>query len=187
MAAETETGVQLAPKDIEFWRDKEFSTLVNHDDLKKVTKADPWQYEVTSRLRSFLMRMESRKIVNFRVSGIVLHSASVLCRAKSQTMIDKGAEMQDSLADAADKANESQDDASGGGVVLDHAQGACTIDDLAFTLDGDIIPDAIAAGNIDIDKILDAIAAGRGSMAQFLSCQNVSWPSLSPCRTCPWH
>jgi chromatin segregation and condensation protein Rec8/ScpA/Scc1 (kleisin family) len=45
----------------------------------------------------------------------------------------------------------------------------CTIDELAFTPDGDINPEAIAAGNIDIDKVIDNIASGRGSMSRFLS------------------
>ena len=169
MAAETEPGIQQTvqqpTKDIEFWRDRDFSPLVNHEDLKKVARDDPWQYEVSSRLRSFLMRMESRKIVNFRVSGIVLHSASVLCRAKSQTMVDKGAEMQESLAESADGSDDSLD----GHGAIGEGMEPCTIDELAFTPDGDINPDAIAAGNVDIDKVLDAIASGRGSMCRFLS------------------
>jgi chromatin segregation and condensation protein Rec8/ScpA/Scc1 (kleisin family) len=170
MAAETDPGiqqiVQQPAKDIEFWRDRDFSPLVNHEDLKKVAKDDPWQYEVSSRLRSFLMRMESRKVVNFRVSGIVLHSASVLCRAKSQTMVDKGAEMQESLAETGDVADETADD---GSVIDADGMEPCTIDELAFTADGDIKPEAIAAGNIDIDKVIDSIASGRGSMSRFLS------------------
>lgn len=170
MVADSDPGmvqnVQQPPRDNEFWRDREFSPLVNHDDLKKVTKDDPWQYEVSSRLRSFLMRMESRKIVNFRVSGIVLHSASVLCRAKSQTMVDKGAEMQESIAKQSDVTNEPGDDCT---VVDAESTVGCTIDELAFTSDGDINPVAIGAGNIDIDKVLDSIASGRGSMNRFLS------------------
>ncbi len=169
MASETDPiaqqAIQQPARDIEFWRDRDFSPLVNHEDLKKVAKDDPWQYEVASRLRSFLMRMESRKIVNFRVSGIVLHSASVLCRAKSQTMVDKGAEMQESLAETDHVADESGEEQC----PLDASMETCTIDELAFTPDGDIKAEAIAAGNVDIDKVLDSIAAGRGSMNRFLS------------------
>jgi chromatin segregation and condensation protein Rec8/ScpA/Scc1 (kleisin family) len=169
MAAETDPGirqiVQQPAKDIEFWRDRDFSPLVNHDDLKRVAKDDPWQYEVASRLRSFLMRMESRKVVNFRVSGIVLHSASVLCRAKSQTMVEKGAEMQESLAETGDVLDGSTDEDG----ALDATMEPCTIDELAFTPDGDINTGAIAAGNVDIDKVIDSIASGHGSMSRFLS------------------
>jgi chromatin segregation and condensation protein Rec8/ScpA/Scc1 (kleisin family) len=169
MASETDPTIQQAiqqpARDIEFWRDKDFSPLVNHDSLKKVANNDPWQYEVASRLRSFLMRMESRKIVNFRVSGIVLHSASVLCRAKSQTIVDKGAEMQESLAEMDHVADESVEEQ----VSLEASMEPCTIDELAFTPDGDIKAEAIAAGNVDIDKVLDSIASGRGSMSHFLS------------------
>ncbi len=169
MASETDhtiqQEIQQPARDVDFWRDRDFSPLVNHEDLKKVAKDDPWQYEVATRLRNFLMRMESRKIVNFRVSGIVLHSASVLCRAKSQTMVDKGAEMQDSLAemnDGADVPVEEQE-------ALGDGMEPCSIDELAFTPDGDIKPEAIAAGSVDIDKVLDNIASGRGSMSRFLS------------------
>ncbi|MBN2153472.1 MAG: hypothetical protein JW839_18600 [Candidatus Lokiarchaeota archaeon] len=169
MASETDPGnrqeIQRPARAAEFWRDRDYSPLVNHEDLKKVTKDDPWQYEVASRLRSFLMRMESRKIVNFRVSGIVLHSASVLCRAKSQTMVDKGAEMQDSLAELADDAEGAAD----GQDPTDGCMGPCSIDELAFTPDGDIDPGAIAAGSVDVDKVLDSIAAGKGSVGRFLS------------------
>ncbi|MEX2681921.1 MAG: hypothetical protein Q6373_009980 [Candidatus Sigynarchaeota archaeon] len=169
MASETnpglQQGIQQPASDAEFWRDKDFSPLVNHEDLKKVAKDDPWQYEVASRLRSFLMRMESRKIVNFRVSGIVLHSASVLCRAKSQTMVDTGAEMQDSLLEMKNNSNEPAGDQN----ALDAGMEPCTIDELAFTPDGDIKLEAIAAGNVDIDKVLDNIASGHGSLNHFLS------------------
>nr|MDO8088672.1 hypothetical protein [Candidatus Sigynarchaeum springense] len=158
-------GIPQPAGEAEFWHDRDFSPLVNHEDLKKVAKDDPWQYEVADRLRSFLMRMESRKIVNFRVSGIVLHSASVLCRAKSQTMVDTGAEMQESLAEMEDSTNEPVIDQDS----LDPGMAPCSIDELAFTPDGDIKPETIAACNIDIDKVLDNIASGRGSMSHFLS------------------
>jgi len=165
MAAESEVKQEIKQDtgDIEFWRDKDFSPLVNHEDLRKVTRENPWNYEIASRLKSFLMRMESRNIVNFRVSGIVLHSASVLCRAKSETMVTKGTEMQDALvADA----QIDEDDAS---EIVDGEVGTCSIDELAFDGNGDIKPEALTYANVDIDKVLDLIATGKGSLNRFLS------------------
>nr|MDO8113269.1 hypothetical protein [Candidatus Sigynarchaeota archaeon] len=163
MAAETD--IQQSSKEKEFWRDSEFSPLINHEDLRKVTKDDPWQYEVASRLKNFLLRMESRKIVNFHVSGIVLHSASVLCRAKSQTMVDKGTEIQDALANRSGQDGHSDADSSDQAESETDDAGVCTINELAFDGDGNIKPEAIASGTVDIDKVLDMIASGKGNVA----------------------
>ena len=163
MAAESELNIKQETGDIEFWREKDFSPLVNHDDLRKITKDDPWKYEVASRLKSFLMRMESRNIVNFRVSGIVLHSASVLCRAKSDTMVTTGAEIQDALV------SDSDTDAESAGEISEADIGTCTIDELAFDGNGDINLEALITENIDIDKVLDLVVSGKGSLNRFLS------------------
>lgn len=157
----TESEIKQDAGDVEFWRDRDFSPLVNHEDLRKVTKDDPWQYEIASRLKNFLLRMESRNIVNFRVSGIVLHSASVLCRAKSDTMVTKGAEIQDALV--SDNESESASE------IVDDDVGTCTIDEIAFDGNGDIKAETLVSSNVDIDKVLDVIASGKGSLTRFLS------------------
>ncbi|MHA1849285.1 MAG: hypothetical protein ACTSXU_16695 [Promethearchaeota archaeon] len=84
---------------LDFWQSPEFNPLVNKEELRKITSKDPWEYTVADKLKTILFRMERRKAVNFKMSGIILHSASVLCRAKSQSIIKQGAEMQSEMDD----------------------------------------------------------------------------------------
>ncbi|MBD3188632.1 hypothetical protein GF325_17520 [Candidatus Bathyarchaeota archaeon] len=90
---------QDQPIEGEFWKSSEYKPLLSRRELKKVANSDPWQYHVADKLKNFLFRMERRKVVNFKVSGIVLHSASILCKVKSESMINKSTTIQDSLED----------------------------------------------------------------------------------------
>ncbi len=152
----------------EFWKNAEFAPLVNHQDLRRITEHDPWQYEVAGRLKNFLYRMESKKVVNFRVSGIVLHSASVLCRAKSQTIIEQGNQIQDALEegqlDAGDDAIMDMDDGLDASIgQVDGVDGE-TSSEPGQGRAGRITVRDIANGSIEIDKAVDILASGRDAM-----------------------
>ena len=138
-----------------FWKDTEYAPLVNKQDLKRVAQEDPWQYEVSSRLKSILYRMESRKAVNFRMSGIVLHSASLLCRAKSRSIVDQGSEIQDSLSEKEIDDLELNDDD--------------TIPEEYADLSDDQISHMICKGKVDVDTALDMISSGKGSITDLIT------------------
>nr|MDO8118065.1 hypothetical protein [Candidatus Sigynarchaeota archaeon] len=149
----------------EFWKNSEFAPLINHQDLRKITEQDPWQYEVADRLKNFLYRMESKKVVNFRVSGIVLHSASVLCRAKSQTIIEQGSQIQEALVEGHD---------------CQENDGSTLLEDGLDTMLGEVGDEypcetrpagnnritvrGIANGTIDVDKAIDILASGKDAI-----------------------
>jgi chromatin segregation and condensation protein Rec8/ScpA/Scc1 (kleisin family) len=138
-----------------FWKDTEYAPLVNKQDLKRVANEDPWQYEVSSRLKSILYRMESRKAVNFRMSGIVLHSASLLCRAKSRSIVDQGSEIQDSLAEEDNEDMELNDDEA---IPIEYAD-----------LSDDEISHMICKGKVDVDTALNMISSGKGSITDLIT------------------
>lgn len=159
MATTNDPGPLAGPAtaDKEFWRCDEYAPLVNYQQLKTIAQEDPWQYDVASRLKNFLFRMESKNVVNFRVSGIVVHSASMLCKAKSRSMVDSGAAIHDALA---------IDDA----MVDDGTGDDGTWDDV---LDGRDASDeamarALASGKVDVDGVLDAIAGKHGTAGRAL-------------------
>jgi len=151
-----------AKQDTEFWRAAEFSPLVNHEDLRRVTQQDPWQYEVASNLRNFLFNMESRKLINFRVSGIVLHSASVICRVKSQTMVQKGNEIQDALVEP--ELSPVDDGEPGDGPE------GCPIDKLLDS--GEDM--TVEGAKRNLGQMLDAIATGKDLFSRMLTKEALS-------------
>ena len=160
MVASEQTTPRPIQPDQEFWRSEEYAPLVNHQHLKQVARDDPWQYDVASRLKNFLFRMESKKIVNFRVSGIVVHSASMLCKAKSRSMLDEGSEIQEALE--VDEGVEAVDDGSGG--MLECGMNVPTTD-----IDDEQAARALVSGAMDIDEVIDLVASGRGTVTRLLS------------------
>ncbi|MHA1680803.1 MAG: hypothetical protein ACTSUE_07335 [Promethearchaeota archaeon] len=136
----------------DFWRTVEFRPLVNRDELNKITAMDPWQYQVADKLKNFLFRMERKKVVNFKISGIVLHSASLLCKAKSQSMIDAGSDIQESLDEEVECIDQMVD---GCMEILDH--------------DDEISGSEFLQGNKSLDEMLELVASGRISFSDVIN------------------
>ncbi|MHA1715648.1 MAG: hypothetical protein ACTSXP_08380 [Promethearchaeota archaeon] len=94
------TGNLNTSRDI--WKNPEFEPLLNRNEMQKIARNDPWRYEIASKLRDIIFRMELQKSINFRLSGIILHSASWLLKEKSESIIDTGNKIQDNLSESED-------------------------------------------------------------------------------------
>ncbi|MFX0099712.1 MAG: hypothetical protein ACFFCS_09025 [Candidatus Hodarchaeota archaeon] len=158
MAVENE---DLIPVDKnEFWRGEEFSPLINKNEMHKIASEDPWQYDLTSKLKNFLFRMEARKSVNFRVSGIILHSASYLLNKKSQSMVDTGSQIQESLSETDCFFDEFLDEQTSNGILTD----APSLND-----DGMALDPLLKTGDKNLDSLIGILSARCGPEGRLLS------------------
>ncbi|MHA1409743.1 MAG: hypothetical protein ACTSQY_05475 [Candidatus Odinarchaeia archaeon] len=67
-----------------FWMQPPWVMLT---DIIKLRKLSPWNVEVDYILRSFLEKMLTADLINFRVSGLALFSASFLHRLKTELIL----------------------------------------------------------------------------------------------------
>lgn len=144
----------------EFWRSEEYSPLINKHEMHKIASEDPWQYELTTKLKNFLFRMEAKNTVNFRVSGIILHSASYLLNKKSQSMVNSGSEMQESLSEPECILDELLDD-----------QSSCDVPVEVPGFDVECMPldPSLRTGDKELDALLRILVAKESPEARMLS------------------
>ncbi|MFX0067911.1 MAG: hypothetical protein ACFFA1_02200 [Promethearchaeota archaeon] len=73
----------------EFWLQPPWTLLT---DVVKLSKVSPWNIDLDELVRGFLEKMLTLNLVNFRVSGIALLSASILYRMKTELALSLGEE-----------------------------------------------------------------------------------------------
>jgi segregation and condensation protein A len=61
-------------------------------DIIKLRKLSPWNIEVDHIIHGFLEKMLSMDLINFRISGLALFSASLLHRLKTETVLKSNQE-----------------------------------------------------------------------------------------------
>lgn len=71
----------------EFWLQPPWTLLT---DVVKLSKVSPWNIDLDELVHGFLEKMLTLSLVNFRVSGIALLSASILYRMKTELALSLG-------------------------------------------------------------------------------------------------
>jgi segregation and condensation protein A len=74
----------LGEKKIPFWLQPPWSFLL---DSLKASKLSPWEIDIAYLVSSFLQKMYELGVIDFRVSGRALLSASIILRLKTQQLL----------------------------------------------------------------------------------------------------
>ncbi|MFX1485730.1 MAG: hypothetical protein ACFFBS_01250 [Promethearchaeota archaeon] len=82
-----ENEEESAKDEEEFWLQPPWTLLT---DVVKLSKVSPWNIDLDELVHGFLEKMLTLSLVNFRVSGIALLSASILYRMKTELALTLG-------------------------------------------------------------------------------------------------
>jgi len=75
----------LNEKDLPFWLQPPWSFLL---DSLKASKLSPWDIDIAYLVSSFLQKMYELGVIDFRISGRALLSASIILRLKTQQLLE---------------------------------------------------------------------------------------------------
>jgi segregation and condensation protein A len=75
----------LTEKNLPFWLEPPWSFLL---DSLKASKLSPWDIDIAYLVSSFLQKMYELGVIDFRVSGRALLSASIILRLKTQQLLE---------------------------------------------------------------------------------------------------